>query len=105
MLLKKEVLFYKCSDKEIKRMVDYMYKIDVKAKECVVKQGELGSAYFIIQKGYLEQWEEYLDEMDNDSEFSESEDSNYLKYMHHKKPKSKKMRCIGMFFVHIYKMI
>ena len=87
--LQSELLFEDLQEREIRKMIQQMYRIDVKLNDIVVKEGETASAYFVIELGYLDQWEEYYPEFDiNDS------DSSLDNSLSPKAPKLKKMRQI-----------
>jgi len=49
--LRKEVLFKGMDEKMISEIVEVMYRVDCPIGQCVIKQGEYGDAYFVIESG------------------------------------------------------
>ena len=49
--LKRQVLFMGLGDKMIDKMIDKMYKIECPKNKCIIKQIEVGDAYFVVESG------------------------------------------------------
>ena len=63
-VIKSDTLFENITDDLLNHIVNSMYKIVIEKHEFIIKSGEMGDAYFILQSGQLSIWK-YDDHDDN----------------------------------------